>query len=42
VWLRFAVTAIKVHVREQGGFIANGIASTGMIEALQHFFGGAK
>ena len=33
---------IKVHVREQGGFIANSIASTGMIEALQHFFGGAK
>ncbi|MFZ4596925.1 MAG: hypothetical protein ACOYOF_21935 [Verrucomicrobiaceae bacterium] len=37
-----ALPPVKAHVREQGGFIAQGIASTGMMEALQHFFGGAK
>ncbi len=35
-----ALPPIKEHVRQQGGFIAEGIASTGMLEALQHFFGG--
>ncbi|MDB6075790.1 MAG: hypothetical protein JWO89_3430 [Verrucomicrobiaceae bacterium] len=33
-----ALEPIKSHVRKQGGFIAEGTASTGMIEALQHFF----
>lgn len=37
-----ALPAIKLHVREAGGFVANGIASSGMVEALQHFFGGAS
>ncbi len=31
---------IKLHVRGQGGFVANGTASMGMMEALQHYFGG--
>lgn len=35
-----ALPPIKHHVTRQGGFVANGVASTGMIEALRHFFGG--
>jgi HAD superfamily hydrolase (TIGR01484 family) len=31
---------VKEHVRKQGGFVANGIASGGMLEAMHHFFGG--
>lgn len=31
---------IKELVRQQGGFVANGVASVGMIEALRHYFGG--
>jgi len=34
--------AVKAHVRNHGGFIANRFASEGMIEALTHFFGGQK
>jgi len=33
--------AVKAHVQNHGGFIANKYASEGMIEALSHFFGGA-
>ncbi len=33
-----ALEPIKLHVRQQGGFIAEGIASNGMMEALHHFF----
>lgn len=33
-----ALEPIKHHVRNQGGFVANGVASNGMIEALRHFF----
>lgn len=36
-----ALDPIKAHVQRQGGFVAQGIASTGMIEALRHYFGGA-
>lgn len=35
-----ALPPIKVHVQQQGGFVANGTASTGMLEALAHYFGG--
>lgn len=35
-----ALPVIKQHVQQQGGYVANGIASVGMIEALRHFFGG--
>ena len=33
-----ALEPVKAHVKNQGGFIAQGTASYGMIEALQHFF----
>ena len=33
-----ALEPVKSHVRQQGGFVAQGTASHGMIEALQHFF----
>lgn len=33
-----ALDPVKEIVRKRGGFIAQGIASVGMIEALQHFF----
>lgn len=33
-----ALAPIKAHVHGQGGFVAQGIASYGMIEALQHYF----
>lgn len=35
-----ALPPIKAHVQRQGGFIANGEASLGMMEALTHFFAG--
>lgn len=35
-----ALPPIKAHVIQQGGFVANGVASSGMIEALRHYFGG--
>ena len=35
-----ALDPVKAHVQRQGGFIAQGTASTGMMEALRHFFGG--
>ena len=33
-----ALPPVKAHVQKQGGFVAEGIASCGMIEALQHYF----
>jgi HAD superfamily hydrolase (TIGR01484 family) len=33
-----ALAPIKQHVEKQGGFVAQGEASTGMIEALAHYF----
>ena len=33
-----ALDPIKMHVQRQGGFVAQGIASSGMIEALRHYF----
>ena len=33
-----ALDPIKSHVQRQGGFIANGHASLGMMEALTHYF----
>jgi HAD superfamily hydrolase (TIGR01484 family) len=33
-----ALPAIKEHVRQHGGFVAEKVASEGMIQALQHFF----
>ena len=33
-----ALEPVKTQVRQQGGFIAGGIASCGMMEALRHYF----
>lgn len=35
-----ALPPIKLHVQQQGGFVAGGVASVGMLEALRHYFGG--
>ena len=37
-----ALPPIKEHVKARGGFVANGFASVGMIEALNHFFAPKK
>ena len=37
-----ALPPIKAHVHAEGGFVAHGIASLGMMEALQHFFGSGQ
>lgn len=35
-----ALPAVRLHVQSQGGFLASRAASEGMMEALNHFFGG--
>lgn len=34
--------AVKAHVRSHGGFVAERVASEGMMEALHHYFGRAQ